>query len=401
MYKFLRIKNIVENILLSPFILIGRLIAWFKPLKKEYSVFFIFPFYHTGGVEKVHYNIVQAIGSPNCIIFFTRKSYNSNYLNEFIKSRCDIKNISTFTDNKLLYFLNFIYRGILSGYINSQANKPIVLNGQSNMGYKISPWIRNNVVQIELIHAFNTFSHIRISFLKYYKTSLTISEKVINDHFKLYEKCQIPPVFRQRFRYIENRIELPVLDFTKNYNHEYLKVLYVGRGTEEKRVHLVAQMASSIKKTNPNILFQFAGDVRDSIPNSLISDCILLGDLTQDQLHKVYIDSHILVITSSTESGPLVFMEAMARGNCIISTSVGYIPKHIFNYKTGFILEELYNEKEIVEESIKWIQYMNTNRNSLSEIGTNNITYAFANFGLENFNSAYRNLFAEFGFKVK
>ena len=46
---------------------------------------------------------------------------------------------SKFTDHKEFYFLNLIFRGIVSGYINKQKEKPIVFNGQCNFGYKISP----------------------------------------------------------------------------------------------------------------------------------------------------------------------------------------------------------------------------------------------------------------------
>jgi hypothetical protein len=41
-----------------------------SPLKKEYRVFFFFPFYHTGGAEKVHAQIANATGGNDCIIFF-------------------------------------------------------------------------------------------------------------------------------------------------------------------------------------------------------------------------------------------------------------------------------------------------------------------------------------------
>ena len=81
----------------------GRLIARFRPLLKEYETFFFFPFYHTGGAEKVHALVAQAIGNSNCIIFFTRKSYDKNFYKDFELSGCDIREISAYTGSKFLY----------------------------------------------------------------------------------------------------------------------------------------------------------------------------------------------------------------------------------------------------------------------------------------------------------
>jgi hypothetical protein len=154
--------------------LVGRLIAYLNPLKKEYRVFFFFPFYHTGGAEKVHAEITEAVGGSDCIVYFTRRSFNNRFLEQFKNSGCYIKDISKFTDNKWLFPLNLIHRGIISGYINHQALKPIVFNGQSNFGYKISPWINKKVKQVELIHALNTFSLIRVPYFEFYKKNITV-----------------------------------------------------------------------------------------------------------------------------------------------------------------------------------------------------------------------------------
>ena len=45
------------------------------------------------------------------------------FFEEFQRTGCEIKDISKFTDNKWLYFLNLIYRGIISGYINQSEAK--------------------------------------------------------------------------------------------------------------------------------------------------------------------------------------------------------------------------------------------------------------------------------------
>ena len=168
MYNLLQIKRSVENIFIFPFILVGRLFAVISPLKKEYRVFYFFPFYHTGGAELFNMRLTHAVGGEDCIIFFTKKSKDDRFYKEFKESGCVIKDISKFTDNKWLYFLNLIYRGIISGYINSQKTNPIIFNGQCNFGYKISPWISKHIKQLEFIHTFSSFSYIRVPFLSFY-----------------------------------------------------------------------------------------------------------------------------------------------------------------------------------------------------------------------------------------
>src|SRR5687768_9146337 len=115
-----------------PFILMGRIIAKANPLKKEYETFYFFPFYHIGGAEKVHAQIAKATGDKDCIIFFTRRSANNLFYEEFRQSGCEMKDISRYTDNKWIYFVNIIFRGIISYYINSQKTRPLVFNGQCN-----------------------------------------------------------------------------------------------------------------------------------------------------------------------------------------------------------------------------------------------------------------------------
>lgn len=236
-------------------------------MKKEYETYYFFPFYHTGGAEKVHALITQATGNTNCIIYFTRKSQDDNFYDDFVKSNCTIKDISNYTDNKFLYFFNLIFRGIVSGHINHQKYKPLVFNGQCNFGYKISPWIKKQIPQVELIHSFNTFSWIRIPFLPFITTTIMISRVRIEDHLRQYEKIRIPAFYKSRIQYIVNGIRLPLTVKEKDFAGT-IKVLYVGRGTEEKRVHLIAKIAElSAQKNFRQRLFLWEMYKMLSLPN--------------------------------------------------------------------------------------------------------------------------------------
>lgn len=391
MFKLLTLKRKIENIIILPFIAAGFLYSRLHPLQKKYRVFFFFPFYHTGGAEKVHAQITKAAGGNDCIVFFTKKSVNKSFLDDFKKSGCDMRDISHYTDNKWLYFLNIIYRGIITGYINNQKGKTVIFNGQCNFGYKISPWVSKNVTQIELIHSFNSFSYIRIPFIPFIDQTVMISKKRIDDHLSFYQKKGIPETYANRIIYIPNASKLPVIVPPKANNE--LIVLYVGRGGKEKRVHLVAAIAEGLLQINQNIKFQILGDVSNIMRSVDYPYIHFYGNIHEEPaIADIYAKAHILILTSDTEGFPMVIIEGMAYGCAVIATPVGDIPYHIKNNETGFLFSSTENEDVIVKEGVEIIRSLNKDRNKLNLISETNIQYAIHNFGIDSFNNSYNSI---------
>ena len=353
-------------------------------------MFYFFSFYHTGGAEKVHAQIAAATGGNDCIMYFTKRSVESRFIDDFKKSGCDVKNISNYTDNKLLYFLNLVYRGIITGYINSQRKPPVVFNGQCNFGYKISPWINKNIPKIELIHSLNSFSYIRIPFLPFINTTVMISKKRIEDHKELYTRNSIPSSFLEKIKYIPNAIRLPQNIVLKN--NDDLIVLYVGRGTVEKRVKLVADTAKALK--NEEVNFEIMGDVTGSLNKDDYPFIQFYGNINNEStVSEIFGNAHVLMLTSSTEGFPMVIMEAMAHGCAVLSTAVGDIPYHVKNNENGFLFTKTEDERRIIREATEKIIWLRSNRDELKRIADNNIKYSTLNFGIEKFNKDYRDLF--------
>ena len=50
---------------------------------KKAKVIFFFPYYHTGGAEKIHLSIVKAVVDIDNYVFFTDKSYSNNFKTQF------------------------------------------------------------------------------------------------------------------------------------------------------------------------------------------------------------------------------------------------------------------------------------------------------------------------------
>ncbi len=395
-YSVYIIKRKIENIIIFPFIVIGRLIALLKPLKKEYELFYFFPFYHIGGAEKVHYQIAAVTNKGNGIIFFTRKSLNNLYYKQFEDTGCTLVDVSKYTDNKFLYFNNLVYRGIISQYIHAQKKKPLVFNGQCNFGYKISPWINKDIPQIELIHSLCSFSYIRIPFIEYYYKTVMISKKRIEDHLELYAQYHIPVYYNQRIEFILNGITLPETTKQTINNNGTLQVLYVGRDTEEKRVHLIAMVAKAIKENNYDAEFIFMGEVKNAIPVELYAYCTFLGNQNdEEKINNIYMEADVLLMLSTTEGFPMAIMEAMARGLAVVSTDVGEIPYHVQDNKNGFLIRNPYDDNYVLNQAIITISTIINKREPLELFRLNNIEHAQTYFGLDRFAKSYNQLFAE------
>ena len=383
----------LEDVFIFPFVLLGRALATKNKLDEEFDIFFFFPFYHIGGAEKVHAQIASVFSDRKAVIFFTRKSHNDFFLRAFQLSGHRIVDISAATDNRWNYFNNLIYRGLVSKYINSQKKRPIVFNGQSNFGYKLSPWIRKEIPQIELIHSFNSFSYIRLPFLPFYDNTVMISRRRIADHIEQYRRWGVPAKYNGRIQYIVNGIPLPVYPVHKQWDHR-LHVLYAGRATPEKRVHWIVALAERCAEEKIPVDFVFMGDVREALPVDKRTSGKFLGNVGDpDKIQDQYRKAHVLLLSSSTEGFPMVVEEAMAMGCAILATPVGDIPLHVAPGENGMLFSPSLTMDLFLKEGMEFIRILAEHRSLLQHLSKNNIEYAQAHFGLDAFSKAYRELF--------
>lgn len=383
MYKLLLLKRRLEALLIFPFALLGRLIARMRPLEGEFDLFLFFPFHHVGGAEKVHAQITQLFPEKKIIVFFTKKSQGHALLDDFRAPNVQIQDISRYTDNKFMYWNNLIWRGIVAAYIRRHGRNPVVFNGQCNFAYKLSPHVPQSVPQIELIHSFCSFSYIRIPFLSYYTTSVMISRDSIRQHLELYRKYDIPAALGERIRLIMNGIPIPG-DVTPL--PEVARVLYVGRGTAEKRPWLVAAIVNQTGEKAGML-----GPLENAIPGDLQASCEFYGEQSEaDVIDRIYREHRVIAITSTREGFPMVIMEAMARGLAVLSTDVGDIPYHVQHGVNGWLIAHEQPEADIIADAVRLLR--EADPATLSAMRDRNITYAREHFSLEAFAAAYRSL---------
>lgn len=347
---------------------------------------FFFPFYHTGGAEKVHLDIVKSFPKNDNLVIFTHKSHNQHFLKEFQKN-AEIFHYYRYKNN--LYFRKIILK-ILS-YLNN-SNKITVLGCNSTYFYDILEHLPKKVKKIDLLHAFTfpdpggteIYSLNKIPFLD---KRIVINQKTKTDFINLYRENGIPEEYLKNIEIINIAVDTPKVKPIKNYNKDKLEIIYCGRIAKEKRVHLIVEIAKRVNKVaNLKIYGHKEINIEDI-------DNFYKKNITDPQeLKEVYEKTDILLITSYREGFPVVIKEAMANGVLCISTDVGSISDHVINDHTGFIVNTK-NEEDIVDRFVDLITKLHSDKSLLNKISDNAFHHAIENFNMTKFQQEIRKVF--------
>ena len=358
------------------------LISFLTKSLKVKTIFF-FPFYHTGGAERVHLDIVKSLGKKKSIIVFTAYSNNNHFLQEFNEyAYCfDFK---PFLRN--VYYnkaINFTFN--LVGYFN----KISTLGCNSSYYYDVLKYFNRKVKKIDLLHAFTLPDNggmeiYSLPFVNLLDKRIVINKKTKNDFVALYKENNIDLVLTNRINVIYNGVEI-ISNFSKNYdNKEVLSCIYCGRIAVEKRVDLIVEIG---EKVDHNINLSIYGHKEIEIDG--IEKFYKKNIESQEEMNLIYLSSDILLITSYREGFPMVVMEAMAKGVVCICTDVGGISEHIRNGVNGFLVSNKLKDDEIIEKFSSIINELNTDRDMFKTISKNAIEYSKKSFSLNKFKLSY------------
>lgn len=360
-------------------VLLFRFIRWSRRCK----IFFFFPFYHTGGAEQVHLDIVKSFKKKSTITIFTLTSYNDHFLAEF-KEYSHVFEFNRFLNN--LYYrraLSLVLRHI------GRSSKVHTLGCNSIYYYQILPVLNTKVDKIDLLHAFSRpgCEDFSLRFIPYIDTRVIINEKTREDYSAQYQQNKIDKKYLQRIVKISNAVDVPNFYDRTNFYEDPLPVIYCGRISPEKRVHLIIEIAEKLKgKTK----VQIYGPKQIEI--SGLDEYYFGLASNKSDLSVIYQQNAVLLITSESEGFPMVMMEAMACGVVCIATDVGGISEHITNGENGFLVPSFEDENRIVDGFENIIKNLCGDRDLLKRISNNAYQYAKENFSRERFNEAYRQL---------
>ena len=392
-YFFITLKRYIEQIIMFPFVVAGKIIAILKPLDEEYDFFMFYPIYGIGGAEKINADVVAALPDKKIIIFFTRHSPNDKLLHLFKKPNVTIKEIDKWTDNKFIYWANLMYRGTCAHYINKQKKKPVVFNGQCNFAYKLFPHLRKDILKVELIHtSHKPFAWVTFPYIPFIDKRVMYVDRVIRQCKEYYAEVGIPPRYGDRILNITNTVYVP-LQYQEKSRAKNLKVYYAGRGGFQKHLELVFEITRKCLLDKLDMEFHFAGTFENEIPADIKGLVHWHGSIGKDEdIYKLHQDMDVLLMTSRFEGFPVAIMEAMSCGVAIVATAVDGIPEHIKDGVNGFMMHDM-DDNKVVEDGISYLKKLARDRALLDVISRNNYEYAKKNYAKEVFVKAYRKAF--------
>jgi glycosyltransferase involved in cell wall biosynthesis len=386
-YKAAVLKRNIELVIMFPFVVLGKLAGSLFPLKPQRNIFLFFPSSDIGGSVKVNADITECIKDQKPVIIFSKKPNNNQFRDLFEIEGVRIIDLHKYIDYKIYHFVNFFFRGVLAAWIN-KSDQPVIFGGESLFFYKMLPHVKKNAKKIELCHL-NTWINYSLAFVKYIDLRIFSTPKIKRDVEGVYRRNHLPRSFFDKLVFIDNKVDIP--SFEENAN-DILQVLYVGRGAPQKRVHLIAEIAKRMHQAGDRIHFSFAGDVENIIPGDLKSYVTLYGNVREEkELHNIYMNSDVLILTSAYEGLPIVVMDMMARGKIVISTAVDGIPDYITHKENGLLITETEEEK-IIQRGIELLTLLINDPDLRSQIGGESYQYAIKHFSGVTFCQSYRKI---------
>ncbi len=362
----------------------------FQRSQHQVSVVYFFPSFHTGGADRVHASILEAVNQKNSLTIITSKSDNNAFYNQFSKYSTVIE---VYDLIKLEFGKRWLYKKINSiCSVNPAVN---FFGCNSEFFYEVIPHLPVQTNCFDLVHAFvhkyesgpEKWSLPCVSRLK---NRIVINQKTKSDFIELYKRFGISESFISHIitipNFVETQSQLAIKD-----NHLF-KVGFVGRGSEEKRVDLIAKLAKRMSSINPSIQFHFVGDVKWAIPEALQKHCVFHNIVSDEkELAKLYKQFHIILIASSREGFPMVIMEGMMNGAVPVSTNVGGISEHVMPNENGCLINSI-TEPDIINEFEEKLNYLNSHREELQRLSSNAYQYALTHFSKEQFFKSYSTL---------
>jgi glycosyltransferase involved in cell wall biosynthesis len=130
--------------------------------------------------------------------------------------------------------------------------------------------------------------------------------------------------------------------FGRNYQiQDKLKLLYVGRVSKEKNLHVLAKAFKMLAQSHPDVYLVIVGDGpyhREMQAEMRGLNCIFAGYREGDELATIYASSDIFVFPSTTDTFGNVVLEAQSSGLPVIVTDQGGPCENMISEQTGLIV---------------------------------------------------------------
>lgn len=235
----------------------------------------------------------------------------------------------------------------------------VVIHNEPNFLF----FMQKNPQQTLVLHMHNAHLGIAI-FRPFYRHALKKVDKVIcvSDYIRRHA-LQYFPEYADKFTVVFNATDPEVFKPYGDEAADHLKglvdieadktyLLYVGRLTEIKGVHVLIKAFIGIHAQWPSTRLIIAGSsffggaAKTDYEQSLVelakpvsNAIVFTGFMPHEKLRYVYSAADMVVLPSVWQDPcPLVVLEAMASGTCLISSAVGGVPEIVKNGVNGLLV---------------------------------------------------------------
>ncbi len=366
-----------------------RCIAWLvsRIPWQHTGPFLIFPFHHVGGAEQVHLRIVRSIADQHPLVLFSKRSGRSSWLHAFQESaRC----------LDLWWFCRPCYPlsvAIVAGLINRQ-KEPVVLGSNSLFYGLVVPYLAPHVVTMDVTHAFGgPAEHFMLPVAPLLDVRVVISKSAARLLASQYQEAQLEQELQERIVVVPNAVEVPSVD-QERCPDRLLRLLYVGRASDEKRVHLIGRAFQRVRQAGLPVALTMVGE---GLEEALIEEdrqaVTFCGAIRErEELERLYLQADAVVISSIREGFPLTLMEGMVCGCIPITTDVGAIAEFITHRHNGWLVGGS-GETAVVEGLEEAFTVLAQDRDLCRWLSEQARQYAVDQFSPDHFRAAYRSLF--------
>lgn len=207
---------------------------------------------------------------------------------------------------------------------------------------------------------------------------------------KIYEKI----VINNKICVIHNSVdELKYRKYKLSKEKNKLKILYLGKISEDKGIYDLLNAINKLKIQN--IEFIFVGPIEnkkkffETINRLKIRNkCKIIGEIIGDSRFKYFALASIFILPSHIEALPIALLEAMSFGLPIISTKVGAIPEVITNQKNGILIEP-----KNINELAKSIKKLVLNPKLREKMKLNNLQLIQSKYSINKFSQEIRTIY--------
>lgn len=235
-------------------------------------------------------------------------------------------------------------------------------------------------------------------------------------------------IIKQIYPYVPQNSYVNIENIKECINNEYIKCLFITSDFRLKSGYEIIKAFENIK--NQKIKLTIITDIKklekDIITKINKIENIKLLDFSFDykELEKIYSENDILVHPTRQDSSPLVVLEAIKAGLCVLATDLYAISEMIQENINGYLVNGKYNffskdtnlpneivwnnrnntiysdyiDDNIVNFIIDKLTYLNNNRNILKEMRLNSLSISMNdNFSKESILKKWDELYKEIG----